>query len=105
MILKKLQYTWIVDLGNRFRLIVNTVEVVDVPEMPKLPVARVLWIPQPDLEIAANSWILAGGAHHTAFSQSLTIEHLQDFAEIAGIEMQPIIIVRGCKFNIGKGNT
>ena len=77
----------VVDLGNRFRMIVNTVEVVppDKP-LPKLPVARALWIPQPDLPVAAGAWILAGGAHHTGFSQALTVEHLEDFAEIAGIE-------------------
>ncbi len=68
-------------------MIVNTVEVVppDKP-LPKLPVARALWIPQPDLPVAAGAWILAGGAHHTGFSQALTVEHLEDFAEIAGIE-------------------
>lgn len=76
-----------VDLGNRFRLIVNEVNVT-APEhdLPKLPVARALWAPQPDLKIAAQAWILAGGAHHTGFSQALTVEHLEDFAEIAGVE-------------------
>lgn len=77
----------LVDMGNRFRLIVNDVDVVtpDQP-MPKLPVARALWIPQPDLKIGAASWIYAGGAHHTSFSQSLTAEHMADFADMAGIE-------------------
>lgn len=77
----------IVDLGDRFRLLVNTVDAVE-PEapLPKLPVARVLWTPQPNLKVAAAAWILAGGAHHTGFSQALTVEHLQDFAEMAGIE-------------------
>jgi L-arabinose isomerase len=77
----------VIDLGNRFRLLVNTVDAV-APEapLPKLPVARVLWAPQPNLKVAAASWILAGGAHHTGFSQALTVEHLQDFAEMAGIE-------------------
>ncbi len=77
----------IVDLGNRFRMIVNTVEVVqpDKP-LPKLPVARAVWLPKPNLPVAAAAWILAGGAHHTGFSQSLTVEHLEDFAEIANIE-------------------
>lgn len=75
------------DLGSRFRLLVNDVDVVapDAP-LPKLPVARAVWIPQPDLKTAAAAWILAGGAHHTGFSQAVTAEHLQDFAEIAGIE-------------------
>ncbi|MFA5658729.1 MAG: L-arabinose isomerase [Oscillospiraceae bacterium] len=78
----------IIDMGNRFRMIVNEVEVVppDKP-LPKLPVARVVWIPKPNLEIAAGAWILAGGAHHTSFSQAVTAEYLEDFAEIAGIEM------------------
>ncbi|MFN2188050.1 MAG: L-arabinose isomerase [Candidatus Promineifilaceae bacterium] len=77
----------IIDLGNRFRLIVNTVESVPITEpLPKLPVARALWIPQPNLQVAAAAWILAGGAHHTGFSLSLTPEHLEDFAEMAGIE-------------------
>ena len=76
-----------IDLGNRFRLIVNTVEVVptDAP-LPNLPVARALWIPQPNLKVAAAAWILAGGAHHTGFSLSLTPEYLEDFAEMAGVE-------------------
>jgi len=76
----------LVDLGHRFRMIVNQVEVVSARELPKLPVARALWKPLPDLPVAAAAWILAGGAHHTVFSQALTIAHLEDFAEIAGIE-------------------
>jgi L-arabinose isomerase len=77
----------IIDLGNRFRMIVNVVDVVP-PEasLPRLPVARALWAPKPTLPIAATAWILAGGAHHTGFSLALTAEHLEDFAEIAGIE-------------------
>ena len=77
----------VIDLGNRFRLIVNTIDVVppDAP-LPKLPVARVVWVPQPDLPTAATAWILAGGAHHTSFSQALTAEHLEDFAGMAGLE-------------------
>jgi L-arabinose isomerase len=77
----------IVDMGNRFRLIVNQVDIVR-PEhaLPKLPVARALWIPEPDLKTSATTWILAGGAHHTALSRALTVEHLEDFAEMAGIE-------------------
>lgn len=77
----------IVDMGNRFRLIVNEVEGIPISEpLPKLPVARALWIPQPDLKVAAAAWILSGGAHHTGFSLSLTAEHMADFAEMAGIE-------------------
>lgn len=79
--------TSLIDMGNRFRIIVNSVDCVK-PEadMPKLPVARALWIPQPDLKTGAAAWIYAGGAHHTAFSQSLTAEYMEDFAEMAGIE-------------------
>ncbi|MBN9616105.1 MAG: L-arabinose isomerase, partial [Acidobacteriales bacterium] len=78
----------LVDMGNRFRMIVNKVEVVQPEqELPKLPVARAVWLPEPSLKIAAAAWIYAGGAHHTSFSQALTIEHLEDFAEIAGIEL------------------
>jgi L-arabinose isomerase len=77
----------IMDMGNRFRMVVNEVEVVptDAP-LPKLPVARALWAPQPNLKTAAAAWILAGGAHHTGFSQAVTTEHLQDFAEMADLE-------------------
>ena len=81
----------IIDLGNRFRLLVNEVQALDTPEpLPKLPVARVLWQPKPDLTTAATAWILAGGAHHTCYSQSLNSEYLSDFAEIAGMEYLPI---------------
>jgi L-arabinose isomerase len=78
----------LLDMGNRFRMVVNEVDVVQ-PEKPlsKLPVASAVWIPRPNLKIAANGWILAGGAHHTGFSQSVTTKHLEDFAEIAGIEL------------------
>ena len=77
----------IVDLGNRFRMILNDVDVVAPDEpMPRLPVARALWVPTPNLEIAATTWIYAGGAHHTGFSQALSAEYLQDFAAMAGIE-------------------
>lgn len=77
----------IVDMGSRFRLLVNTVYAVqpDAP-LPKLPVARTVWLPHPNLKTAAAAWILAGGAHHTGFSQALTVEHLEDYAEIAGLE-------------------
>lgn len=77
----------IVDMGNRFRLIVNEVEAVKpVHKLPKLPVARVLWKPYPDMRTGCTAWILAGGAHHTCYSQNLTAEHLRDFADMAGIE-------------------
>ena len=77
----------VVDMGNRFRLLVNEVEAVaPVADLPKLPVARVLWKPYPNMNDGCAAWILAGGAHHTCYSQNLTNEHLEDFAEIAGIE-------------------
>lgn len=77
----------IIDMGNRFRMIVNLVDAVPMERpLPKLPVARALWLPQPDLKTAATAWILAGGAHHTGFSYALTSEHLEDFAQMAGIE-------------------
>lgn len=78
----------LVDMGNRFRLIVNEVEVVKpMGDLPKLPVARALWDPKPNLDIAATAWILSGGAHHTVFSQSITTEFMEDFADMAGIEL------------------
>ncbi|MFP4091827.1 MAG: L-arabinose isomerase [Cyclobacteriaceae bacterium] len=78
----------LVDMGNRFRLIVNEVEAVK-PEhdLPKLPVARVLWDPHPKLSLAAQTWILAGGAHHTVFSKAITTDYMEDFAAMAGIEL------------------
>jgi len=81
----------VIDLGNRFRLLVNEVEAIE-PEhdLPKLPVARVLWKPYPDMPTGCAAWILAGGAHHTCYSQNLTSEHLEDFAEMAGIEFVKI---------------
>jgi L-arabinose isomerase len=77
----------IIDLGPRFRLVTNEVDVVEPDEdLPKLPVARAFWAPRPDLKVAAAAWIHAGGGHHTGFSQALTAEHLERFADIAGIE-------------------
>ena len=76
----------LMDMGNRYRMLVNKVEAVDNPALPNLPVARVLWNAQPSLKTAAGCWILAGGAHHTAFSQALTIDHLRDLAEMLGVE-------------------
>ncbi|MDQ1332034.1 MAG: L-arabinose isomerase [Bacteroidota bacterium] len=76
----------VIDLGNRFRMIVNVVEIVKCPDMPELPVASVLWKPMPDLKTGAAAWILAGGAHHTGFSTALNAEYLEDFSEMMGIE-------------------
>ncbi|MCK9160191.1 MAG: L-arabinose isomerase [Bacteroidaceae bacterium] len=77
----------IIDLGNRFRMIVNEVDCVKSKKLPKLPVASNLWIPRPTFEVGAAAWILAGGTHHTSFSYDLTTEYLEDFAEMAGIEI------------------
>jgi L-arabinose isomerase len=81
----------LLDMGNRFRMLVNEVDVVP-PDKPlsKLPVARAVWVPRPDLKIAAEAWILAGGAHHTGFSQAVTAEHIEDFSEMAGLEFLSI---------------
>jgi L-arabinose isomerase len=78
----------LVDLGTRLRLVANEVDVVE-PEanLPRLPVARAVWRPRPDLPTAAEAWLMAGGPHHTCFTQALGIEELEDFAEIAGIEL------------------
>jgi L-arabinose isomerase len=77
----------LMDMGNRFRLLLNEVEVVPANEpLPKLPVARVVWVPKPNLPDAAAAWIYSGGAHHTGFSQALTPEPLEDFADMAGLE-------------------
>ena len=77
----------VVDMGNRFRLIVNDVECIKSKPLPKLPVASALWIPKPDFAVGAAAWILAGGTHHSCFSYSVTPEYWEDYAEIAGIEM------------------
>ncbi len=80
----------LVDLGNRFRLVVNEVTAVKPPSLPKLPVARAVWECKPDFKTACAAWIYAGGAHHTGYSYSVTSEMLEDFATIAGIEMVTI---------------
>ncbi len=77
----------LIDMGNRFRLLINAVEAVEpTQQLPKLPVARVLWKPLPDLPTACTAWIYAGGAHHTVFSQNLKTEHFEAFAEMFDIE-------------------
>lgn len=77
-----------IDLGDHFRLIVNEVEAVDPDaELPNLPVARTVWVPKPDFATGAAAWIMAGGAHHTVYSQAITTELLEDYAEIAGVEL------------------
>ncbi len=79
------------DLGNRFRLLINEIDAVLPPQpLPKLPVARAVWRCRPDFKTACAAWIYAGGAHHTGFSYAVTTEHLEDLAEIAGIEVAVI---------------
>jgi L-arabinose isomerase len=76
-----------IDMGNRFRLLVNNVmAVAPINNLPKLPVARVLWKPYPNIHIGGAAWILAGGAHHTCYSQNISAEQMEDFASMAGIE-------------------
>jgi len=76
-----------IDLGDRFRMLVNEVDVVEPDQpLPKLPVARALWSPRPDLKTAAAAWIYAGGPHHTVLSHAATSEQIEDFAEMAGVE-------------------
>ncbi len=88
----------IVDMGNRFRLLVNEVMAVSsFNPLPKLPVARVLWKPYPNMHTGCAAWILAGGAHHTCYSQGLSADHMEDFAEIAGIEY--LLIGKDTKIN------
>ncbi len=77
----------LVDLGDRFRMIVNQVETIKIDRaMPKLPVARALWKPYPNLRDAAECWILSGGAHHSVYSTAVGVEHFRDWAEMMNIE-------------------
>lgn len=81
----------LMDLGNRFRLLVNEVDAIKPPHnLPKLPVARAVWKCRPDLKTAVGAWIHAGGAHHTGYSYAVTTEHIEDLAEIAGVEVAVI---------------
>ncbi len=86
----------IVDVGNRFRMVVNAVNAIPLDEpLPKLPVARALWEALPDAKTAATAWIQAGGSHHTSFSLDLTAEHMEDFASMAGVEL--LLIDKGTR--------
>lgn len=81
----------VVDMGGRMRMIINNVQGVEIEnDLPKLPVARVLWDAKPNLEIAAQAWIHAGGAHHTCYSQNLSNEYLYDYADMVGLEVVTI---------------
>ncbi|WP_185234791.1 L-arabinose isomerase [Teredinibacter franksiae] len=78
----------LIDLGTRFRMVVNEVDTVEPPaELPNLPVAKALWQPRPNLEIAAAAWIHSGAAHHSVYTQGITLEQLADFVEMADVEM------------------
>lgn len=78
----------VVDLGDRFRMTVCAVDVVEPPEpLPNLPVARSLWRPRPDLQTAATAWIMAGGSHHSGHSSALAVDHVADYARILGVEL------------------
>ncbi len=90
----------LVDLGNRFRLIVNEVTAVEHPELPKLPVARAVWACKPDFKTAVAAWIYAGGAHHTVYSYGVTSEFLEDFAEMTGTEL--VVIDEGTRLRAFK---
>ena len=77
----------LIDMGNRFRMVVNTVDVVNPDaDLPKLPVARVVWVPKPNLEVGAGAWIHAGAAHHSGFSMAITAEHMEDFSDMFNLE-------------------
>ncbi len=79
--------TSLVDMGNRFRLIINAVDCKKCEKpMPKLPVATAFWTPRPSLAVGAEAWILCGGAHHTAFSYDLSVQQMVDWADAMGIE-------------------
>jgi L-arabinose isomerase len=74
-------------LGHRFRLIVNKVEGVEVSqEFPHLPTARALWKPYPNMEVGLQGWLLAGGAHHTVYSQNISVQMMEDFGEMLDVE-------------------
>jgi len=78
----------LVDLGDRFRLVANEIEVVPPAQpLPKLPVARAVWKPAPDLSTSAESWLTAGGPHHTVLSQTVGTEELRDLAEMVSTEL------------------
>jgi L-arabinose isomerase len=79
------------DMGDRLRLVANAIDTVEPPrDLPKLPTARALWQPKPDFATAAEAWLLAGGPHHTCYSQAITLEALEDLAEIVGVELLAI---------------
>jgi L-arabinose isomerase len=77
----------IMDMGQRFRMTAAVVDVIAAPQpLPRLPVARAVWRPRPNLQTAAEAWIHAGGSHHTSLGFPTTVEHLRDFAAMSGVE-------------------
>ena len=79
------------DMGTRFRLVTNAIEVTEADEpLPNLPVARAVWKPMPSIETSAESWIYAGGSHHTVLTKAVPIEAIRDFADIAQVELLEI---------------
>src|SRR5690606_23333322 len=78
------------DMRTRFRLTANVVENVDAPDLPKLPVGRAVWRPEPNLPTSAAAWMAAGAAHHTVMSNAIGIDEWRDFAEMARIELLTI---------------
>ena len=77
-----------VDMGTHLRLVANEVDAVEpTGELPNLPVARAVWVPRPDFTVAAESWLLAGGPHHTAYSQAVGLDVIEDFAEMIDVEL------------------
>jgi L-arabinose isomerase len=81
----------LVDMGTRLRLVANEIDAIDPPaDLPRLPVARALWVPRPDFTTSAESWLFAGGPHHTAYSQAVGLDVLRDFAEMVGVELVAI---------------
>jgi L-arabinose isomerase len=78
----------LIDMGGRMRMIVNEIDVVSADRpMPKLPVARAVWIPRPDFKRGCEAWILAGGGHHTSFSRAVTAEQMENLAGMMGVEL------------------
>jgi L-arabinose isomerase len=80
-----------VDMGTRLRLVANEIDAIDPPaDLPRLPVARALWVPRPDFTTSAESWLLAGGPHHTAYTQGIGLDVIRDFAQMAEVELVAI---------------
>jgi L-arabinose isomerase len=94
-----------VDMGTHLRLVANEVDAIEPPgDLPALPVARALWVPRPDFTTAAESWLMAGGPHHTAYSQAIGLDVIEDLAEMLDVELLAIdadTTVRGFKKELG----